>query len=236
MIWFYSGTNGSGKSMHTAKDIYDRMRRKNHNGVIATFDIAVDKIKNCKGKFTSINIYSLTPQMLIDYALDNHVLDGTPEEVEGQTLVVIDEAQRIFNPRDYSAKDRRAWLDWFPEHRKWGYTFILISPYDKMIDKQIRALFEFEVKHRKANNFGAIGFFFTLLHVKLFFAIIYWYGVKEKTGVEHFTVKKKYSSIYNTFQRFERKQLNGVASQASASDGGAEPAQAWGDPPQLPNV
>lgn len=218
MVWFYSGTNGSGKSIHAAKDIYNRMRRKNHNSVISTFDISKEKIKGCRGKFTKINIYDLSPEFLSNYAFENHVLEGNPDDVEGQTLVIIDEAQRIFNPRDYDAKGRRAWLDWLPEHRKYGYTFIIISPFDKMIDKQIRSLFEYEVIHRKANNFGFIGFLLSLFRLKVFFAITYWYGVKTKCGLESVFALKKYTSIYNTLQRFGKEKT----SVNVAADGGAE--------------
>lgn len=220
MIWFYSGTNGSGKSLHVAKDIYKRLRRKGqHNRVIATFDIDTDAIKGYQGHFTKVSIYDLCPKMLIDYALKNHELNGRPDKVEGQTLVVIDEAQRIFNPRDYDKNGRREWLDWLPEHRKYGYTMIMISPYDKMIDKQIRALFEYEVKHRKANNFGFIGALLSIFRINLFFAITYWYGVKQKCGVEQFSTNKKYTAIYNTFQRFgkEGDPLAGATAGGAAS-------------------
>ena len=221
MIWFYSGTNGSGKSMHVAREIYKRLQRRNaHSGVIATFDIATENIKHCRGNFTKVNIYKLTPAFLTQYALKNHVLDGRPDQVEGQTLLVIDEAQRIFNPRDYDKNGRREWLDWLPEHRKYGYNIILISPYDKMIDKQIRALFEYEVKHRKANNFGFIGLLLSLFRVPVFFAISYWYGVKTKCGVETFIASRKYGNIYNTFQRFGQ---DGDPLAVSAAGGAASP-------------
>lgn len=147
-------------------------------------------------------VYQLSPQMLTRYALKHHRLSGRPDQVEGQTLVVIDEAQRIFNPRDYDKNDRRAWLDWLPEHRKYGFNIILISPYDKMIDKQIRALFEYEVKHRKANNYGFIGFLLSVFRLPVFFAITYWYGLRARCGAEAFLCLKRYTRIYDTFQRF----------------------------------
>ena len=228
MIWFYSGTNGSGKSLHVAKDIYKRLRRSdsrngyNHNQVIATFDIATNAIKNFCGHFTQVPIYDLTPAMLTKYALQHHKLDGNPNLVEGQTMVVIDEAQRIFNPRDYDKNGRREWLDWLPEHRKYGFNIIMISPYDKMIDKQIRALFEYEVKHRKANNFGFIGLLLSLFHMPVFFAINYWYGVKTKNGVETFLASRKYTRIYNTFQRFGH---DGDPLAARTADGAAAPVR-----------
>lgn len=216
MIWMYTGTNGSGKSVHAARDIYSRLRRRKHNRVIATFDINTDSIKGMKGDVTYINIYKITPEWLIEYALEHHVLDGPVNEVEGQTIVIIDEAQRIFNSRDYNANDRRAWLDWFPEHRKWGFNFILITPHDKMIDKQIRALVEYEVRHRKANNFGFIGFVITLFGKQCFFCITYWYSVKVKCEVEVVFGRDRYYKLYNTFQRFNKE-----GDPAAARAGGA---------------
>lgn len=49
MIYLYSGTPGSGKSLHQAKDIYDWLRKG--KVVIANFDIDVNKIPKCKGQF-----------------------------------------------------------------------------------------------------------------------------------------------------------------------------------------
>lgn len=228
MIWFYSGTNGSGKSLHVARDIYNRLRRRGkHNGVIATFDINTARIKPCNGIFTKVSIYDLSPAMLVSYAFKHHVLDGPVNVVEGQTLVVIDEAQRIFNPRDYDKNGRREWLDWFPEHRKYGFNFILISPFDKMIDRQIRSLFEYHVVHRKVNNFGVIGLLLSLVRIRLFFAISYWSGTKQKCGVERFMASKRYTRIYNTFQRFGKDgDPLAVAGGAAAPVGG--PATAAG--------
>lgn len=222
MIWFYSGTNGSGKSLHVARDIYTRLRRRGHNKVICTFDVNVKAVKRCRGEVLQVPIYKLSPRMLTQYALKHHRLSGRPDQVEGQTLVVIDEAQRIFNPRDYDKNDRRAWLDWLPEHRKYGFNIILISPYDKMIDKQIRALFEYEVKHRKANNYGFIGFLLSVFHLPVFFAVTYWYGLRARCGSEAFLCLRRYTRIYDTFQRFG---VGGDPLLAAGAGGAAAPVR-----------
>lgn len=78
------------------------------------------------------------------------------------------------------------WIKFFTQHRKLGYNFIVISQSDRMIDKQIRSLFEYEIKHRKVNNFK-IG---KLLPMSTFVGVSYWYGVSEKLGAEFFTYKK----------------------------------------------
>jgi hypothetical protein len=81
----------------------------------------------------------------------------------------------------------------------------MIAPFDKMVDKQIRSLFEYEVVHRKANNFGIFGGILTLLRIKWFWAISYWYGARQKDGIERFLFSKKYARIYNTFAMFDNR-------------------------------
>ena len=195
MIYFYSGTPGSGKSLHVAQDIYNKLFLKKQD-VIANFDInrQIYNKKKKKGKFTYIPNNELTPQFFYDYAKENHVLGK-----ENQTLAIIDECQILFNPRVWNDKYRIEWVNFFTQHRKWGYNFILISQFDRLVDRQIRSLFETEYKHRKINNFK-IG---QLLPVSTFIAVEYWYGVKEKIGSSVFLYKKKYGRMYDTFKNFE---------------------------------
>ena len=139
MIYFYSGTPGSGKSLHVAIDIFRKLRFKKN--VIATFPINISMVSN-KGKrkignFVYKDVSELTVQFLFDYALEHHVIGK-----EGQTLVVIDECQILFNPREFGKKDRLQWITFFTQHRKLGYNFILISQFDRLVDRQIRFLFE----------------------------------------------------------------------------------------------
>ena len=220
MIWFYSGTNGSGKTLHVSRDIYDRLR--NGGTVIANFKVDLSKIPDCKGTFVYVDTYDLSVEYLQEFALRYHDLNRKAKE--GQTLVVIDECHRRFNSRDYGNKDRRDWLTFLPEHRKYRYNFILIAPYDRMVDRQIRSLFEYEVVHRKANNFRLIGSILTVLHLQLFWAMSYWYGNKELVGIEKFRYKEKYGCIYDTFAMFDSTILEKIKRETAeaASDGGGE--------------
>lgn len=205
MIWLYSGTPGSGKSLHTARDIMFKLRRGHR--VIANFPINMDVVK--KGlawirypvkeeNFVYRDNSELTVKFLVEYAKENH-----KQGKEGQTLLVIDECSVIFNPREYSRKDRVEWIKFFQHHRKLGYNVILISQNDRLVDRQIRAFIEYDVKHRKANNYGAIGMIFTVLFMKVFCAVTYWYGVREKCGVEFFIYRKVYGKLYDSFVMFD---------------------------------
>ena len=67
----------------------------------------------------------MTAKRLVEYALEHHKIG-----VEGQTMVIIDECQIIFNCRDFGRKDRGAWVTLFSQHRKlnnYGFGGLLIS-------------------------------------------------------------------------------------------------------------
>lgn len=196
MIYFYSGTPGSGKSLHVARDIYIRLNRnKKYPFVIANFMINEKMVKNKKAKFIYKDNSELTVKFLLNYALENHKIG-----VENQTLVVVDECSVIWNARQWMKDhERMEWLKFFVQHRKLGYNFILISQTDRQIDRQIRSLFEYEVKHRKINNFK-IG---QLLPFPAFVAVTYWYGVNERLGAEYFIYRKKWGKFYDSYGTFE---------------------------------
>jgi zona occludens toxin len=198
MIYLYSGTPGSGKSLKMAQDIFRKLKKKEN--VIANFPIDTKKISKGLfrekriGKFTYKNNMEITPDFLVQYAKENH-----KENKENQTLICIDEAQVIFNARAFNDKDRMKWITFFSQHRKLGYNVILVSQMDRMLDRQIRGLVETEYKHRKINNFK-VG---ALLPFSWFIQVEYWYGVRERVGSQFFTYSKKYGSIYNTYELFE---------------------------------
>ncbi len=199
MIYFYSGTPGSGKSLHVARDIYYRLNRnKKYPNVIANFMINEKMIKNKKARFVYKDNSDLTVSFLLNYAFENH-----KQGVENQTLVVVDEASVIWNAREWqkgeTSHNRMDWLKFFVQHRKLGYNFIIISQTDRQIDRQIRSLFEYEIKHRKVNNFK-IG---KLIPFPMFACVSYWYGVKERLGVEFFTYRRKWGKFYDSYGTFE---------------------------------
>ena len=176
MIDLYTGTPGSGKSLHCAKEIYTKICRGKN--VIANFDInmsAFPKRKKHLGLFVYLDNSELDPALLIELALSYHKRNTNGHIIEGQTLLVFDECQILFNSRDWQAKDRSRWATFFTQHRKFGYNIILITQYDRLIDRQIRSLVEYEVIHRKISNFKTLGFFLGLFFKgNIFIAVTRW--------------------------------------------------------------
>lgn len=200
MIDLYSGTPGSGKSLHVASYIYWALRRG--KPVICNFDIQTRKFKRCN--FTYIENHLLDPADLI---ARSQRYFAHKRVVEDEILLVIDECQLLFNAREWSKKGRDDWLSFFTQHRKYGFHIILIAQFDMMIDKQIRSLIEYEYVHRKVSNFGWKGWLLSLfLGGKTFVAVKVWYPLKQKVGSEFFHAHKRYYSLYDTYGQFNKAE------------------------------
>jgi hypothetical protein len=70
--------------------------------------------------------------------------DGTYSE--GNGLLILDEAQLIFNSRKW--EKNLPWIEFFTQHRKLGWNIVLIAHHQDMIDSQIRPLCEYESRFR----------------------------------------------------------------------------------------
>lgn len=201
MITFFSGTPGSGKSLHVASRLYWWV--KAGKPCICNFAINLDKIKTRRKKqYEFVNNTALSPSYLIDYAKGYIAEKGGVKE--GSILLVIDECQLLFNSRDWGMKGRNEWLAFFTMHRHLGYDIILVAQFDRMIDRQIRSLIEYEYIHRKVSNFGWKGKIISAFALgNLFVSVKTWYPLKEKVGSEFFRAKKVYYGLYDTYVMFD---------------------------------
>ena len=201
MVNVYTGTPGSGKSLHCASMIIFLL--KHGHRVICNFPINTDIIKKrFQNNFYFIPDSELTPHYLFEFAKAFH-----NEMKEDQTYIIIDEAQRLF-PIDRVYNMRRQWEEFFQLHRHYGFSIILVTQNLSYINKGIRIQTEYEVKHRKINNYGFGGLILTLLHIPLFVALTYWQGTREKIYSDFFLFRRKYGKLYNTFANFDTSYLS----------------------------
>ena len=199
MIRLYSGTPGSGKSLHNARDII--VRSQLGEPVIGNFDCNLSRYK--KARYTYCPNDKLTPKFLIDYSRRYFNGRRPGARDEGAILLVIDECQLLFNAREWQRESRNEWLEFFTQHRKYGYDITLIAQFDRMIDRQIRSLIEYEFIHRKLSNFGFRGVLLSLvLGGNTFVAVQVWYPLKERIGSEFIHARKKLWSIYDSYATF----------------------------------
>lgn len=224
MIYFFTGRPGNGKSLHMAEIIYSEMKKGKN--VIANFEInehAFDKLfKFQKAKLGSFiyesneywlnNAYKSDTKRysyldgLYNYALQFHERNNRGQIIEHQTLLVLDECQELFNARSWNRKDRLEWASFFRQHRKYGYDVYLISQDDKVIDKQIRNILEYEQEHRCINNYKLFGKLLGFLAGgKLFVCITRWYSKKGKDShikSQFFIGKPKFYTFYDSYKLF----------------------------------
>ena len=173
MITLYSGTPGSGKSLHAAENLLHCVNLHKKR-VVANYEIDTTRLKY-PDLFTYYDNMLLTSPKLLynisaDYFKDRRIK-------EGSIILFIDEAQLLFNSRNYGADNRMAWLSFFSQHRKLGYDVILMAQFDRMLDRQIRSLIEYQVIHRKVSNFGLFGKIVSFIFLGNLFC-----AVKEKFG------------------------------------------------------
>lgn len=205
MIFLYSGTPGSGKSLHMAMCIYHQLRAG--VPVITNFDINPDFVSSSRGGawYRYLDNLDLKPEALVEYARDYWSRSGERFK-EGRIKLYIDECQILFNARSWDMKGRAEWIKFFTQHRKYGYDVILVAQFDRMIDRQLRSLIEYECIHRKFSNFGVWGKVVSLaLGGNAFVSVKTWYPLKQKVGSEIIRVRKKYYSLYDSYRTFEEE-------------------------------
>lgn len=227
MILFYTGTPGSGKSLHAVKTIYNSLQKGIN--VISTINVDVGKIPKLYGKPLGEFIYVnkndfIEPRYfyknkygqlveekkkfpyidgLYNFAKMYHKTDKYGKMIEGQTLIVFDECQDFFNSRTWNKADRLTWVDFFRIHRHYGFNCLLISQDDKCIDKQIRTVLQTQTLHRKFSNYKLFGKILALpFGGGLFMCIDTMYGISKKDAhLKSYLLigERKYYDIYDSY-------------------------------------
>lgn len=204
MIELYTGTPGSGKSLHVVQVMENWMRIKGAP-VIGNFGFRASAIKSSKwGSYLEISNDKLDPDLMLYFSDRYKDLRGWSRVPEEHILLVIDEAAIIFNARAWNTKNRKGWISFFTQHRKAGFRIIMIAQFDLMIDKQIRALIEYEWIHRKIANIGKAGKFINVaggggLHA----AVKIYRPLNEKVGSEWIRGNDYLYCLYDSYTRFD---------------------------------
>lgn len=201
MIELYSGTPGSGKSLNACRIANEYFKKG--LPVITNYDL------NFYGKAGSKNFFylriynnELTPDKLVKIH-EIYKIRKKKKVREEEILLILDEAQLLFNTRDWNDGLRREWISFFSQHRKLGYHIILIAQFDLMLDKQIRALIEYEHIHRKVKNIGLQGEFVNfLLGGDAFVDVLYFKSMRMKLGSKFFSGNRSLYNMYNSYTKF----------------------------------
>lgn len=212
MITLYTGTPGSGKSLHVASDI--RMALNKPRGedmpVIANFDVNTLGVKR-PDAFHYYDNMDLTPELLTDFA-DDFWLHTKRHFSEDYIILALDECQLVFNSRNWMDRGRGGkrdsrmdWLEFFSQHRKYGYRVILIAQSAKMIDNQFRMLVDDEVNHRKVSQMGMLGAIVGgAFRGRLFMRVKYLFQDHERLGMSIYVGRRRDMDMYDSYARLKQ--------------------------------
>lgn len=209
MISIYSGTVGSSKSYHATHLGLQWLDGGRH--VVANFPILPPRNMHTKRqrerwerKSKRWHFYdAITIQILIALSIENGWFGK-----ESQCLVLIDEAGVLFNSRDWQteAKTRTAWIKFLSQSRKFGFDLVFVAQSDKMIDKQIRGLVEYDVRHFKLNNSFFLGWL-SLFKISIFMYNYKWYQTKLNGNKRFAIYNKSVANRYDTMRTFNLEEL-----------------------------
>jgi zona occludens toxin len=225
MISLYTGSVGSGKSYHSI-ELGLQWAKNPKKAVIANFPIKPPKkflTKRSEKKWEqTMERWNYREEISVEYLMALSFEKGWFGK-ESSCIVLIDEAGIMFNSRDWQheRKERQKWIKFLSQSRKFGYDFIFICQMDRMIDRQIRGLVEYEVKHLKANN--AIFFkWLSMFKVTMFMYVYKWYQTKLKGNMRLSIYRPGIANRYDTMKIFNLEEL--IESMQKVYDGKVVPA------------
>ena len=200
MLYLYTGTPGSGKSYSATLRAYELIYRPHPKMVVANYNLNIDDKHRQYFKYLPNDEITLENLLKI-----SNEYFSTHEFKESSLTLIVDEAQIWANSRSWAEKSRMSLIEFMSQSRHAGYDVILIAQSDKMIDRQMRALVEYEVKHRKLANFGIVGRLLSLVAMgRVYAAVTYYYGLTERIGVKFFVPRKKIFRMYDSYVMFRQ--------------------------------
>lgn len=220
MIRLFVGPPGTGKSYHALceglKYIYGGKY------VVANFPVLFSKSKR---DIRAVGRWIYKDDINVNYLVGLSMDKGFYGR-EGSCLLIVDEAGIMFNAREWQSrhKERMEWIKFFSQSRKLGYDVILVAQDERMIDRQIRNVHEWIVKHVSMHEY------FRWLPIKVFGYVSYWAG-GEFRGKVHFSILRKgVAKRYDSMRMFGAGSVGDAARVAGgvAAGGGGVPSASGG--------
>lgn len=150
MLQLYTGTPGSGKSYHAVREGLWQARRKL---VVANFVVTdspeLRQLDN--GRWVGwlhISDDDMTVAAMIGI-YDKYLREAHRESV---ALWIMDEAQRKFNTREWNQPERKSWVTFASLHRHLGFDGILVVQDMSLLDGQMAAMCQEQMRHRRVNR------------------------------------------------------------------------------------
>lgn len=152
MIICYEGTPGSGKSYDAVRKVLDNL--KLGRTVYSNIDGLDDPLKREFIKlYTGLDDYELGTKLICFHAREVYNLYPT---VKNGSMLVIDEAHKWFNARNWQKPENTSFADFCSEHRHFGLDILLITQDLAKVDSQVRSNIEWTYRYKKINFVGRL--------------------------------------------------------------------------------
>lgn len=220
MIRLFVGPPGTGKSYHAMCEGLSYVYRGKY--VVANFPVEFGYKKKDVG---ASKRWIYKDYINVDYLVALSMERGFYGR-EGSCLLIVDEAGIMFNAREWQNRhnDRMEWIKFFSQSRKLGYDVILVAQDERMIDRQIRNVHEWVVKHVSMHEY------FRWLPIKVFGYVSYWAGGEFRGKVHLSVLRRSVAKRYDSMRMFGDGSIGDVARVAGgvAACGGGVPSASGG--------
>lgn len=191
MISVYTGFPGSGKSLHAVSLIYAHV--KGQSMVVSNIDLS---------GFSDSPYYQYHDFRWFENVENVKKVASQHFNDKVKLLFVIDEAQVIFDSRNWSASGRMEWNIFFSMHRHYHCDFVLVTQSFQNLDKRIRANVEYQCQHINVKNATRVSHILLQFFPDFMFISNRFYAnSKERIGSDWIFARKKYTQLYNTYDR-----------------------------------
>jgi zona occludens toxin len=152
MIMFYEGVPGSGKSYDAIVKIVANLKkgRKVYTNIDGVENVKCKEMIKC---MTGLDDFDIDEKLII---LQREDVFHFWDFVTPGSFIVIDEAQKFFNSRDWQKEENRKCADWCSTHRHEGYDALFLTQKIEKVDTQVRTLTEWTYRYKKVNFLGSL--------------------------------------------------------------------------------
>lgn len=142
------GKRGEGKSKTAVRMIRDYLRQDRK--VATNLDLKLDGLFSPLSEIRAIRLPDHpTSSDLLALPLGNE----NPVQEDKNGLLVLDETATFLNSREWNDKDRKGFIAWLAQSRKYGWDLLFLAQHPRMVDAQIRdSLFELSASAKCLNK------------------------------------------------------------------------------------
>ena len=211
-VQVYTGLPGSGKSYHGVREALWWSRTRLVVANFAVTDAPPVEVVNGRARGW---MYLKDEDLTLEKLLGVYEVYLKSQHRESCALLCMDEAQRMFNTREWNRGDRKSWVTFFSLHRHLGFDCVLVCQDLAILDGQVKAMCAEEVRHRRVNRH----FPFKFWPRPVFATVTFQMHTRLKGQLGLLFFKPKVAGRYDSLHEFDMGKLAALVGVAGTSAG-----------------